>query len=91
MAYAPANSTSPNPPTMMAQSIAAPRQWIYRSTHTAAEAIVAGFITDGLNLGMKVGDPVLIIGSTTFIVTSAAVILTSTTGISLSTGSLYSS
>ncbi len=91
MAYAGTTSTSPNPPQAVTQPIAGPRQWVYISTHTSTEVTVANFVTDGLELGMKVGDPVLVIGSTTYIITSHAVSVVGSTTTTLSTGSAHSS
>lgn len=97
MAYSGTTSTSPNPPTLLSQAIAGPRSWIYRSTHTAATASAANFFTDGLELGFKVGDPVVVLEMTTTessavtAVTSHAVTAVGATTTQLSTGSLYSS
>jgi len=41
--------------------------WAYVSTHTVAEAVASGFISNGDDLGMKVGDPVLVSQSTGYI------------------------
>jgi hypothetical protein len=40
-----------------AQAIAGPREWIYSDTgSTLANAVAAGFVSDGRNMGMKVGN-----------------------------------
>lgn len=48
-------STS-NPPTMVQQSINGRREWRYESTDNAAAVDASGYITNGGQLGMKVGD-----------------------------------
>lgn len=75
MAYAPYNSTAPNPPVGPIQPMAfgggstlygagssvgiGGRLWFYNSTHTQAEVGTSDFISDGKLLGMKVGDNLL--------------------------------
>jgi len=86
MAY----STS-NPPALQVQPMAAKRQWLYNSTHTTAEAVANGFFTNGKDLGMALGDTIIITGSTTYTSASAGVIAVSATGVNLSTGQSYSS
>lgn len=78
MAYAASNSSSPNAPALVQQSLAysssnvtgvagfskgLPRTWQYCSTHGATEVVAANFFTDGLSLGMKVGDMLMNYGS----------------------------
>jgi hypothetical protein len=42
-----------------AQAIAGPREWVYSDTgSTLANAVADGFVSDGRNMGMKVGDVV---------------------------------
>lgn len=54
MAYA-----TTNPPRVMALGgIAGPSLWYYSSTDDDTAVVVAGYVTDGDALGMKVGDPV---------------------------------
>jgi len=94
MAYQGTTSTSPNPPRLLGQAMAESegRQWTYVSTHTAATVLAANFFgSDGPNLGMKVGDTVLVVGSTTYTVTAHAVIAVGATTTQLSTGISYSS
>lgn len=55
MAY----STS-NPPRLETQSIAGKRRWAYESTDDAATVRASGYITNGGQLGMKVGDTVMV-------------------------------
>jgi hypothetical protein len=60
MAY----STS-NPPTLLVPSIGAkPAVWAYRSTNTSTETLAAGFFSNGAALGLKAGDIVVSINST---------------------------
>jgi len=50
-------STS-NPPILVGQGVqnAYPAEWIHQSVDAASVVQVAGFITNGYQLGMKVGD-----------------------------------
>lgn len=62
MAY----STS-NPPQLIAPSIGGkPALWIYTSTHSSTEIIAASFFSNGSNLGMKAGDLLLSVISSSF-------------------------
>jgi hypothetical protein len=45
-----------NPPRLLMQAINGPRIWQYVSTDDAAAVDAAGYITNGGQLGMKVGD-----------------------------------
>lgn len=54
MAY----STS-QPPVLVSQPIAGPRTWYHESADATAATDTDGFITNGVALGMKVGDIVL--------------------------------
>ena len=102
MAYAGTTSTSPNPPALTQSWLAgstdagstsadAIKQFIYKSTHTQAEVAATGFITDGEDLGMRLGDSVLVIGSTTYVLSHHSVRAVSSTGVDLSAGLLISS
>ena len=97
-----AGSTVANPPVLTQSWLAgstksgstdarAWNQFIYRSTHTQAEAAATGFITDGRKLGMRLGDSVLVIGATTYVISSHGVRAVSTTGVTLSAGLVISS
>jgi hypothetical protein len=60
MAY----STS-SPPQLLVPSIGGtPALWTYKSTNTSTEVLASGFFANGSALGMKVGDFVLNINST---------------------------
>lgn len=49
--------SSTNPPHLIAQTFGTgPGYWVYKSTHTAAATAASSFISDGFDLGMKVGD-----------------------------------
>ena len=92
MAYLGTTSTAPNVPYITNQAInGVHRSWRYESTHTQAGAAAAGFFTDGKYLGMKLGDDVLVIGSTTYAVSHHAVNAVSSTGVTISAGLLVSS
>lgn len=98
MAYLSSTTTAPNPPQCVTQSIAGPRSWVYKSTHVASDVEGAYFFTDGAALGMKIGDPVLVVQVDSLTSTGAfvyaaghAVIAEGTTTIQLSSGALYSS
>jgi hypothetical protein len=48
---------SSNPPNLVAQRMAGgPALWLYASTHTNAEACASNFFSNGYDLGMRVGD-----------------------------------
>lgn len=58
-------STS-NPPNVLVTGIGnKPTFWSYRSTDDDATVNGAGYITNGVSLGMKVGDPVFVYDTTT--------------------------
>lgn len=86
MAYAGTTSTSPNPPILQAQQIAGPRTWVYKSTHISSDISAANFFTDGLELGMKVGDQLLHYTSTGGIITSHSVLVVGATTTDISVG-----
>lgn len=96
MAYAGVNSTIANPPAAVLEVMGSTggrgaRVWLYKSTHTQLEMSSAGFITDGLNLGAQLGDVMLVLGSTTYVMSAHTVQARSSTGISLSAGLTISS
>lgn len=74
MAY----STS-NPPRMDVQPIAGQRRWQYVSTDASAAVRVANYITNGLDLGMKVNDLVVLHDTTNGIISTLKVASVSTT------------
>lgn len=76
MAYAPAtlSLTSPAPLTGGNQT------WVHQSADTGAQAQVSGFISDGGNRGMKVGDLVYHTNTGTNIVSLHRVMTVATTG-----------
>jgi hypothetical protein len=51
-----------NPPQLIVGAIGGTHAqlWSYRSTDTAADVDAAGYITNGGNLGMRVGDTVIV-------------------------------
>ena len=68
-----------------------PKQWVYTSSHTQAEAAGTGFFTDGRTLGMAIGDSVLVVGATTLVISNHTVNAVATTGVTLSAGLCVSS
>jgi hypothetical protein len=57
-----------NPPALIAQGIggvASQRVWILSGVHVTTDADADGFITNASDLGMKVGDTVLLANITT--------------------------
>jgi len=60
MAY----STS-NPPALVSQAIAGgPSLWFYSSADAIADVDAAGYFSNGGDLGMKVGDSLIIVDTT---------------------------
>lgn len=93
MAYQGTTSTAPNVPRLVSQGIgdSQNRQWVYVSTHTQATAAGTGFFTDGQYVGLKVGNSMLVVGSTTYIMSQHQVNAVSSTGATISAGLLVSS
>ena len=92
MAYTGTTSTAPNLPFLTSQAISGShRTWRYESTHTQALAAATGFFTDGQKLGLKVGDSMLVVGSTTYVISHHCVNAVSSTGATISAGLLVSS
>ena len=87
MAYQGTTSTSPNPPVAQSQAIAGPREWIYSSTHVASDVAGANFFTDGLALGFKVGDRIIVSPSTGGEITSHTILVVGATTTDVSVGS----
>lgn len=55
-----------NPPNKIADALAGgPTLWLYKSADAKATVIAASYITNAVDLGMKVGDLVLISDTTT--------------------------
>jgi len=63
-----------------------PRQWIYVSTHISSDIEAANFFTDGKNLGMQIGDQLVHVGSTTYVMTSHTVVAVGSTTTDLGVG-----
>lgn len=93
MAYQGTTSTAPNVPKLVHQGIgnSQNRHWVYVSTHTQATAAGAGFFTDGQILGLKVGNSMTVIGSTTYALSYHTVNAVTSTGAGLTSGLLVSS
>ncbi|WP_420961058.1 hypothetical protein [Brucella sp. IR073] len=63
-----------NPPVNAFQRIGdGPAKFLYRSADTAATVKGAGYFTNGADLGMRVGDEVVILDTTTPLATLAIV------------------
>lgn len=100
------NGSSANPPSLTTQGIASqgihkttpstgtrgytPKTYEYNSTHTTTEVTTAGFFTDGKDLGMSLGDELIVVGSTTYARSMHIVNAVSSTGVSVSTGTSLS-
>jgi hypothetical protein len=96
MAYAGTTSTAPNPPLLVSQGIgstggATPTVWLYSSTHINSGVDGAGFFTDGLGLGMAVGDSVIVQQSTGAGTSHHVVNAVTSTGATVSAGLIVSS
>lgn len=65
--------------------------WNYVSTHVQTDVSSTGFFTDGRNLGMRLGDVVMVYGSTTFIQSQHVVNVVTSTGVGLTSGLIVSS
>ena len=98
MAYMSSTSTSPNVPQLVTQGIAHAiststgvnrgglRQWVYVSTHISSDIEAVNFFTDGKDLGMKLGDQLVHVGSTTYVMTSHTVVAVGSTTTDLGVG-----
>jgi hypothetical protein len=100
MAYLSSTTTSPNVPQLVEQGISvaqssgstvqtfggAPRTWIYVSTHISSDIEEANFFTDGQELGFRLGDNLVHVGSTTWLMTSHSVVAVGSTTSDLGVG-----
>lgn len=104
MAYAgsTSGSTVANPPAIVSDMLAGSTNtgstdlggqslWIYKSTHVQTDVDNTGFITDAKFLGMKLGDPVMVLSSTGYTMSFHTCQAVSSTGATLSAGLLVSS
>lgn len=87
MAYA----TSTPPTHMFGPLTGAGQIWQYRTTELGSAADAAGYFTNAKDLGMKVGDMVLVYESTNVAMRSHVVITVSSTGADLSDGTTIGS
>lgn len=56
-----------NPPQLLVPSIGGkPALWAYSSTHSSTEILASGFFSNGSNLGMRAGDFLLSVISSSF-------------------------
>lgn len=74
MAYVPANLIK------LAQGVGGPSLWTLTGTDVHTDADASGFITDGYDKGMKVGDMLIYIKSTATIGATLHSVQTVTTG-----------
>lgn len=89
MAYA-----TTNPPRMVNQAIAGIREWHYTSADATATVDASGYITNGGDLGMKVGDLVKVFDTATPAITMHRVVTVSATApgaVNLSDGTVVGS
>jgi hypothetical protein len=86
MAYLGTTSTAPSVPRCVTQGITGLRTWHYTSTHISSDVSEANFFTDGLALGMKVGDQLMHFTSTGGIITSHTVLVVGSTTTDVSVG-----
>lgn len=104
MAYAGSSSTAANPPVLTQAWLAGStqgqggstasrtmKQWLYKSTHVQTDVDNAGFITDAQDLGMQLGDSILVVSATAYTISHHVVNTISSTGCTLSAGLLVSS
>lgn len=88
MAYLGSTSSSPNFPALAYGVLSGPQEWRYASTHVSSDLSFANFFADGVALGMKLGDRLIHVGSTTILMSVHVVdTIGSTGGVAVSTGS----
>jgi hypothetical protein len=75
MAY----STS-NPPRLIAQGIAAGREWLYQSSDPSTTVDDTDYFSNGYNLGMRVGDKLTSVVSSSYNTSIGAVSVASSSG-----------
>lgn len=81
-----------NQPRMIGGSLnASPRLWLYSSTDAAATVDGAGYFTDGYTLGMRLGDQVIVVNTTSKITTWHYVAAASATSVDLGDGTTIGS
>lgn len=69
-----------NPPAVVSQQVGgAGTLWIYKSADVVGDVDASGYFTNGEALGMQVGDPVMVIDTTTPLMTMCWVSAVSTT------------
>jgi hypothetical protein len=75
MAYA-----TTNPPKLIAQGIAGQREWLYSSTDPSTTVDDSDYFTNGYQLGMRVGDKLTSIVSSSYNTSIGAVSVASSSG-----------
>ena len=92
MAYAGTTSTAPNVPKLTSQSLdGSHRHWVYVSTHLQGIISSSGFFTDGRDVGLQVGDTMMAVGTTTYLMSFHTVNVVTSTGAGLTFGLIVSS
>ena len=71
------------PPTKVADQISGLTVWVYKSTDAKATVIAAGYISNAVDLGLKVGDLVLISDTATPLASLAIVSAVAASGSTL--------
>ena len=72
-----------NPPVRIDGGIDAVNLWLYKSADAAATVKAANYVTNALDLGMKVGDPFIILDTATPLSTLTIVSAVAATGSTL--------
>lgn len=63
------NYATSNPPRCIAQCITGPSVWLYESIDVVGDVDATDYFDNGSDLGMKVGDRVIVVDTTTPLVT----------------------
>jgi hypothetical protein len=71
------------PPVRMSQGIDSVTFWAYQSADAAATVKAAGYISNAEDIGMKVGDGIVILDTATPLATLAIVSVVASTGATL--------
>lgn len=75
-----------NPPKLIAQGITGGRIWKYDSVDALADVRVAGYFTNGWQLGMRAGDTVIITDTDTSATSLSFVNAATSSGVDLADG-----
>ena len=102
MAYQGTTAVLANPPRLLNKAwgstyaAAGTAMWQYASTHVQVDVASTGFFADGFDLGMNLGDVVIVIGSGSTVgglgpMSMPSVDVVTSTGVGLSAGLICSS